>query len=665
MKIKGIGVKLTISIVMLLLLTCVMLGTLSYFSSARALTEQAEIDLEWKAEDVGHYIEEFFKRTYIEVESIAEQSAVQSMDLKTQFAYLNKRIEKSEDYIGFGIVTPDGISYYSDGTTADLSDRDYIIEAFKGNTAMSDIIISRVTNEPVIMIATPIETVTNEKALLLARMDGYFLSSVIETITVGETGYALIVNEEGTIQAHQNRENVKNQVNFLTQAKETGEMTGEATAIEEMLNNEEGFYDFTHSNGNDQLLGFHSLNNGWTIAVTAIKHEMLAGLSDMKKGLIYSTMFSVFIGLFFAIFVTRSISKPITEVVRISEYLSEGDFTQEIPEKHRKRLDELGSLARSLTRTVTNMKTMIAQVNKNATNVSEASCDLMSDVNAVTSVTKGIASAIEEVERGSNIQSTMADESATAMEQMALGVQHVAEVASTVTEHTQFIETKVREGHEAVNDSIHQMKAIQGGTEIELQVIRKLDHESKEIGLISKMITDISEQTNLLALNASIEAARAGEAGKGFAVVAGEVRKLSEQTADSAAQINKLIEKVQAYTGEAVRAAELSEDTVEQGLQYIYILESRFMEIVQAVEQITSEIGQLSQSAQEMSANTEEVSASMEEMSASANAAAVYVEEVTDATDSQLKTVDEMSRQANELSEMAAELQQAVRQFKI
>lgn len=665
MKIKSIGVKLTTSIIALLFITCISLGIFSYFNSSKALKEQVETNLVWKAEDVSHYIEEFFKRTYVEVEAIAQQSIIQSMDLQQQFTYLNERIENSEDVLAFGIVDESGTSHYSDGTTADLSDRDYIMKAFNGETAMSDIIISRVTGEPVIMVATPINAESGEKALLIARLDGYMLSKVVEGITVGETGYALIVNEEGTIQGHKNNEHVKNQVNFLAQAKESGEMTGEAKVIQEITSKKEGFFEFESSDGNHQYMGYHTLNNGWSIGVTAVKSEMLAGLDGLKRNLLISTLVMLVIGLGFALFVSRSISRPIKQVVQMSEHLAKGDFTHEIPKTYRKRQDELGILARSLSETVGSMKDMIMQVNKNSTAVSEAACELMGDVNKVTGMTDTISNAIAEVERGSVTQAKMADESATAMEQMAEGIQQVAEVASSVAEHTQTIEEQINSGHQAVQDSIQQMTAIQSGTEMELQVIHELEVESKQIGLISKMITDISDQTNLLALNASIEAARAGEAGKGFAVVADEVRKLSEQTAESASQINTLIEKVQGYTGQVVKAAESGEENVMNGLNKIHSLEQRFGDIVQSVKNISRQIEQLSASAQQMSANTEEVTASMEEMSATATSSSEYIHEVTKSTASQHDIVEVMSNQAIELSEMAKELQTAVSQFKL
>lgn len=665
MKNRGIGAKLTASIIVLMTLTCAILGVSSYYNSYNSLKVQIQDNLQSKAGDVSAYIEEFFKRTNTEVEGIAEQAAIQNMNFTEQTTYLNKRLAESEDYLGFGIVDAQGVAHYLDGTTAELGDRTYIKEAFEGKTSMSDTIISRITNEPVIMIATPIDTTTGEKALLLARMDGYFLASVLQDIVVGETGFAFLVNEEGTIQAHPDQKFISEQKNYLTEAEESGNKTGEATAIETLITNDQGFFEFKHSDGDNRFLGYYTLENGWSMGIMAKEKEMFISLMTMRIILIISTFSVLFIGFIVAIFLSRSLSRPIREVVKVSEFIAQGDFTQKPHERHQKRSDELGILSTSLAKVVDNMRTMITKVQTGSTNVSEASCELMGDVQKVTDNAKVIGHSIEEVERGSDAQAQVAEESAHTMGQMAVGVQQVAEVAGTVAQHTEFIETKIRDGYNAVHHSISQMNEIQTGTKLELEVIQKLKKESAEIGLISKMITDISDQTNLLALNASIEAARAGEAGQGFAVVAGEVRKLSEQTANSAAQINMLISKVQQYTEEAVNAAESGEENVTRGLQSIHQLEERFGEIVEAVKKITTEIEELSGSAQEMSANTEEVSASMEEMSASVTSAAVYVKEVAHSAAGQLQTVDEMAIQAERLSDMAKELQVAIQQFKL
>ncbi|WP_313655884.1 methyl-accepting chemotaxis protein, partial [Planktothrix agardhii] len=72
-----------------------------------------------------------------------------------------------------------------------------------------------------------------------------------------------------------------------------------------------------------------------------------------------------------------------------------------------------------------------------------------------------------------------------------------------------------------------------------------LDEQINQISIVTNLVTDLANQTNMLALNASIEAVRAGEYGKGFAVVAGEIRKLADQSKNSATQINHLITETQ------------------------------------------------------------------------------------------------------------------------
>ncbi len=664
MWIKGIGGKLVVAIIALVFVTCGTLGLSTWINSTKAMNEQVETNLVSRAGDVSQYIEEHFQLTLVEVEAIAEQEAVRSMDFEKQKQYLSKRLADNKNYLGFGIIKADGVAHYLDDTTADLGDRDYVKEGFTGNSVMSEITISRVTGEPVILIVSPIDTVSGEKALLLARIDGYYLSNIVEDIKVGNSGYAFMLDANGTIIGHNNHSYVKEQNNPIKEAEETGVMTGRALAAKEMIANKSGYFSFETEDAGTNLMGYHTLDNGWKMGVVALENEMFSGLSKLKTNFIVTTIIVSLLGLIISFAISRSVSRPLRHVLRISEGLSEGDFTQEIPEKYLKRIDEMGTMSRALDRMTDNMREMIAKVSHEATTVNEASCDLMGDVMAVTKHSEQIAGAINEVDRGAQSQTVMAEESASAMEQMALGIQNVAEVASTIASNTDFISQKISESNHAVQQSICRMNEIQEGTTAELMIIHKLEKESEEINLISNMITAISEQTNLLALNASIEAARAGDAGKGFAVVAEEVRKLSEQTAESATKINVLIERVQSYTLEVVKAAESGEDNVERGLASIEAVGERFEEIVRAVGEIAGQVEEMNASAEQMSANTEEVSASMEEMAATAHAASDYVHEVTDATTEQLKTVTTMNNQTEKLSEMAKRLYEAIQTFK-
>lgn len=665
MWIKGIGGKLVIAIIALVFVTCGTLGFSTWLNSTKAVEEQVESNLIARAADVSKYIEEHFQLALVEVEAIAEQAVIRGMAFEEQKTYLTKRMDDSKNYLGFGIITSDGVAHYLDNTTADLGDRDYVKEGFTGKTVMSEITISRVTGEPVILIVAPIDTVTGEKALLLARIDGYYLSNIVEDIQVGENGYALMLDAKGTVIGHKNHALVKEQVNAISAAEESGEITGESLAAKEMIRNTNGYFSFDTKDHGTSLMGYHTLDNGWKMGVIALEDEMLAGLSQLKTNFIVMTIIVSILGLLISFAISRSVSKPLRHVLRISEGLSEGDFTQEIPAKYLKRIDEMGTMVRALDKMADNMRDMISQAGKEATAVNETSCELMGDVIAVTKQSEQIALAIGEVDRGAQSQTAMAEESASAMEQMALGIQNFAEVASTIATNTDFISEKISESNGAVQQSISRMDEIQRGTAIELDIIHKLEQESKEIELISKMITDISDQTNLLALNASIEAARAGDAGKGFAVVAEEVRKLSEQTAGSAAQINILIDRVQAHTLEVVKAAENGEENVARGLVAIEAVGERFEEIVQAVGEIAGQIEEMNASAEQMSANTEEVSASMEEMAATAHAASDYVAEVKNATAEQMNTVEAMNKQTVKMSDMANRLHGAIQKFKL
>lgn len=661
---RSIGSKLTISIILLLLTASVSLGYFSYLNSSKAVIDQVKMTLTEKTADTSHYIEERFNRSAIELRALASSEEVRSMDDTKQQDFLSNELKNNADYLTFAIIKEDGTSHYLDGTTADLADRNYVIDAFAGKTTMSDTIISRVTNEPVVMMATPIETVTNEPALLLARIDGYYLSNLTDDITIGAQGHAFIVNEEGTIIAHQNRDWVKEQVNFSDEARNDGKESAQSKVIDLMLKNNSGIANYESENGK-QLLGYHNLNNGWKLGVIAYEDDMLKGLDQLKVQFFIVALIIMILGILLAITTSLSVSRPIKAVVDIGQHLANGDFTQTVPERYLKRHDEIGTLSNTLVHITNNMKNMIVSVNTSAQSVDDAADELNVQANNVNEMSHDISTAIQKIDQGAEAQVAMSEESSTLIEQMANGIQNIAEVAASIATSTDYITEKVSDGHVAVRQSVEQMNQIQIGTNKATEIIKQLDKESQEIGQISKMITDISEQTNLLALNASIEAARAGDAGKGFAVVASEVRVLSEQTADSASRINALIEVVQSHTREAVAAAEQGEDNVVKGIDVVATLGDRFGDIIKSIEEVSNEIEEMSAVSEEMAAGSQEVSASIDEMAATAKTASEYVFEVTTATENQLQTVEEMSTFTHRLNAMVDELRASIDRFKI
>jgi methyl-accepting chemotaxis protein len=356
--------------------------------------------------------------------------------------------------------------------------------------------------------------------------------------------------------------------------------------------------------------------------------------SSAHRNIALLSLFALLVACAVTFLLARVVSSAVNHVRAFAAKVADGDLTERLNSGTH---DEGGELSKSLDEMVEKLAAMSGRVLQNAHSVTTSAAQILASVNTQTA--------------GANQQSAAVNQTTTATEEIRTSAAQAADKAAQVASNAQDAMAASSEGAQAVDAIVRGMDDIRGKVEAIASDVQALSEKTAQIGEITSAVNDIADQSNLLALNATIEAARAGEQGKGFAVVADEVRNLAEQSKQSTAQVQTILEEIEHATRTAVRAAQEGTEVVEHGSS----LAEQAGEVINRLSELNALAAQ----------SAEQIAASVDQQNTGMDQIALGMRDTAKATDELVTSIGESQTAAEALSEVASELEELASQYRV
>ncbi len=638
--------------VILVLLGMSISSLISYRVAKNALETSKIEQLTQSVDNTLNILTNWFTNRKLDVSNWAKQDTLKTA-LKSNF--LGKAARKTlnddfsrmhheyEYYNGFRLTDLSGTvlasSNVNDIGVLNIKDRNYFKEALQGKLALSQVLKSKTDGSPILVIAAPVvekEHVAGVFYVVISMQN--FNSRFIDSIQIGKTGYAFIVNKEGLVIAHPNKNDIMNR--NIT----------DFSFGRDILATDDGILHY-QVNDIDKVSVVQTFTEmGWKLILNTDADEIYAAINKLAKLSVILVISVAAIATLIIFLVASSVAKPINMVVAGLRDAAEGegDLTKRLQVTSH---DEVGELATCFNIFVEKMQSIIGDIQSNISTLNASAGNLSELSKALSAGSEDSSQRANTVAAAAEEMNTNMNSVATSCEQASTNVNMVASAAEEMNTTVSEIAGNTDKAREVTEDAVTKTNAT-------FQRMAELGSAAQEISKVTETITEISEQTNLLALNATIEAARAGEAGKGFAVVANEIKELARQTAEATLEIRQRIDAIQTSSATTITEMEQINTVINDVNSIVTTIASAVEEQAASTNEIASNVAQAAQGIAKVNENVTQSSSVTGEIT-------IEISEVSQVANTISQDSGKVNDQASELLALSEQLAKTVNQFKL
>lgn len=397
----------------------------------------------------------------------------------------------------------------------------------------------------------------------------------------------------------------------------------------------------------------------------ASERAMFADVGIMRSILLSSVL--TFSMVFIVVLIFLTILKKLSTLKTLDNKLKElasagGDLTKRIPISGK---DEIASLAGAFNDFLESLRKIIVRANLVVD-------DVLGNAENLSAISEETNAAMEEVKASIDHTATLSEDNSAALQQCNSGVEEMSAgadmVARSATESAAFISHTTSASHHAIESMagvIDGMNTVNESSRLNEEKMGQLVGAVEKISSFVSVITGIADQTNLLALNAAIEAARAGDAGRGFAVVAEEVRKLAEESARAARNVNEIIGVLEMSAKESIDTAITSGKLLTETLSQAAKAQSELNGALQQMDKANESIQNIASVAGEQAISSKEMAKAIDSATQTTVAVVQTLSNIRHSGEETAQAAQGVAEQSQELTRHVQELEDVLSRFKV